>query len=534
MRALNAGVVLVETAPQRVTSAASNIVPAEASYLEDSIGHLNACANCEALAGKDEIVVLCRQCPRIFCVYCARSCAIQIVRPLATVRARSSSCGRDLETNKCPSCLRRTDDEFPAPVAGVVPTAHLLQEIFKHDLSRLFREPVDIEEYPDYLRKVGREHMMDLQTMMQNLTGGKYATRRGRGKYKEHLNRIWHNCRYYADCDELGSPLYDTVVPGIVRCALILEGMVGRFYAQYMPNEQGILLPYSTWDGWRQVKQLENEQARRRLLERSQDLEVAAVEAQQHELVTAFRGQNYDIPPGADVTHHAVHSSLVNELSHSEKVAGSVEEVESASQGRGLKRPRVAGVPEGNGSDSVVIRNVGGNAVHVENTEQTSTHPDYGDGKRSTRSVAIAVCAGQDGPSEMEKSRERVSRKTANIEYHVAQRAGRQHDSAAAKNNGRGGAVVAKVEEVEVRSTNKTNRVALAGTVLSIPAAASGSGSESSQMRVELHGRCSSIPEYFLFDQLCDVAVKFSSIGVLERASTRFRLRGQAVVASSP
>lgn len=144
---------------------------------------------------------------------------------------------------------------------------HLVEALLKHDLSHAFRAPVDSTEYPDYVYRIGRNHMMDLQTMVEKLREGKYSSRRGRGTFKQDLNKIWRNCRFYADCDEQGVPLDETTVPGIVRCALILEKMANRFYTTHMRDQTGVVVPDTSWDGWRQARQLENEQARLQLSE---------------------------------------------------------------------------------------------------------------------------------------------------------------------------------------------------------------------------------------------------------------------------
>lgn len=202
---------------------ASSVAPTEGSCTEDRLSHVTICSICETFALEEDVVVLCRNCPRTFCCACARSSAIETETPPAVMRIGPSRCGGHLETNRCPSCLHRRDEHFSAPLPGAKPMEHLVEALLKHDLSHAFRAPVDSTEYPDYVYRIGRNHMMDLQTMVEKLREGKYSSRRGRGAFKQDLNKIWRNCRFYADCDEQGVPLDETTVPGIVRCALILE-----------------------------------------------------------------------------------------------------------------------------------------------------------------------------------------------------------------------------------------------------------------------------------------------------------------------
>lgn len=246
---------------------ASSVAPTEGSCTEDRLSHVTICSICETFALEEDVVVLCRNCPRTFCCACARSSAIETETPPAVMRIGPSRCGGHLETNRCPSCLHRRDEHFSAPLPGAKPMEHLVEALLKHDLSHAFRAPVDSTEYPDYVYRIGRNHMMDLQTMVEKLREGKYSSRRGRGTFKQDLNKIWRNCRFYADCDEQGVPLDETTVPGIVRCALILEKMANRFYTTHMRDQTGVVVPDTSWDGWRQARQLENEQARLQLSE---------------------------------------------------------------------------------------------------------------------------------------------------------------------------------------------------------------------------------------------------------------------------
>lgn len=255
---------------ERETSPARVVVPVELTCGVDRLSHVTVCSLCDE-EPSNKRVIFCRSCPRIMCLPCARSSNSFAEHPVIVVNPGSNACRSDMEMRECLLCIRDDRDSLPAPPTVATSTdqllRHLVQTLVEHDLSREFRKPVDTATYPDYLYKVGRGHMMDLQTIMDKLNNGKYSTRRGRSMFKEDLSRIWRNCRYYADCDEQGIPLDGTVTPGIVRCALILERMVARFYARYMPDANDVVLPATSWDGWRQAKALENERARLQLSE---------------------------------------------------------------------------------------------------------------------------------------------------------------------------------------------------------------------------------------------------------------------------
>ncbi|CAM9361295.1 unnamed protein product [Sphacelaria rigidula] len=243
------------------------LVATSNSREEERWGHLASCCVCGVVA-PNEHAIFCRSCPRTVCLSCVRSSAGDGMKLVQN--SLNKGCF-DLEMRECPLCLRASDKSLPAPPTVAMPTEdllrHLLQALLQHDLSREFREPVDVTVHPDYLYKIGRGKTMDLQTMMAKLAGGKYSTRRGRRTFKEDLRRIWRNCRYYAECDEQGVPLDGTSTPAIVRCALVLERMISRFYALYMPDDDDVLLPVTSWDGWRQAKQLEDQRARLQLSE---------------------------------------------------------------------------------------------------------------------------------------------------------------------------------------------------------------------------------------------------------------------------
>jgi len=168
----------------------------------------------------------------------------------------------------CPPCKAGQDVNLaPPPSSGDrAVKAHLLAELRKHDLSWCFCEPVDVTVYTDYLGVVGREEMMDLKTMEEKLMCGKYDGRtRGCGLFLADFKRMWRNCRRYASCDEHGKPKNgvtlsaggrgnqdryitpwtdlqsartpDVEVPGIVRCAFVLERLVKDFSHEHMHVE---------------------------------------------------------------------------------------------------------------------------------------------------------------------------------------------------------------------------------------------------------------------------------------------------------
>ncbi|CAM9448678.1 unnamed protein product [Sphacelaria rigidula] len=255
---------------ERETSSAPMVVPVDRTCGVNRLSHMPVCSLCDE-EPLNKRVIFCRNCPRIMCLSCARSSNSIAEHPVIVVSPGSNACRSEMEMRKCLSCIHDGNGSLPAPPTVATSTdqllRHLVQTLVEHDLSREFRKPVDTEMYPDYLYKVGRGHMMDLQTIMDKLNNGKYSTRRGRSMFKEDLSRIWRNCRYYAECDEQGIPLDGTLTPGIVRCALILERMVSRFYARYMPDADDVVLPTTSWDGWRQAKALENERARLQLSE---------------------------------------------------------------------------------------------------------------------------------------------------------------------------------------------------------------------------------------------------------------------------
>lgn len=210
---------------------------------EDWSSHLVDCALCQDPLPEDESIGRCGACPRSFCTQCLEHGLREQRADLEGLdrdgRAMLDGEKGDFFVEQCPHCIRGCDDGFAAPSPGVVPMEHLLTELLRHDLSICFREPVDTTEHPDYVETVGRDAMMDLGTMHDKLKRKRYPRRRGRGQFLEDLNRIWRNCRRYAGCDELGKPSCGTTVPGIVRCALILEAMSTKFCATHMSDNHG-------------------------------------------------------------------------------------------------------------------------------------------------------------------------------------------------------------------------------------------------------------------------------------------------------
>lgn len=239
---------------------------------EDSDSHLTLCAYCREDPPNGRAISVCEGCPRIFCSSCLleglQNEGLVLEEVDGGTRLLLTGSGGDFYIRECPWCARHSDLEVGPPTEGVAPMKHLLVELLKHDLSHWFRSPVDIDDHPDYLESIGRGNMMDLGTMMSKLDARKYPRRRGPGQYLEDLNRIWRNCRRFAGCDELGQPHYGTTVPGIVRCALILEAMSRKFYNVHISDKEGTEWPESAWDYYRQREQQANSEARLKALGR--------------------------------------------------------------------------------------------------------------------------------------------------------------------------------------------------------------------------------------------------------------------------
>lgn len=210
---------------------------------EDRSSHLVDCALCQDPLPEDEPIGRCEVCPRSFCTQCLEhglhEQGVDVEGLNRDCRAMLAGEKGDFFVDQCPHCIRGCDDNFAAPPPGAVPMEHLLNELLRHDLSICFRDPVDTNKHTDYVEAIGRDAMIDLGTMLDKLKRKKYPRRRGRGQFLDDLNRIWRNCRKYAGCDELGQPYYGTTVPGIVRCALILEAMSIKFCAAHMSDNQG-------------------------------------------------------------------------------------------------------------------------------------------------------------------------------------------------------------------------------------------------------------------------------------------------------
>eukprot|EP00752_Nemacystus_decipiens_P017725 g15893.t1 len=234
---------------------------------EDRSSHLMYCALCQDPFPEDESIGRCEACPRSFCAQCLghglHEEGVDVEGLAQDARTMLDGGKGDFFVEQCPHCIRGADDNFSAPSPGAAPMAHLLDELMRHDLSICFREPVDTNKHPDYVEAIGRDAMMDLGTMLDKLKRKRYPRRRGPGQFLEDLNRIWRNCRRYAGCDELGQPRYGTTVPGIVRCALILEAMAMRFCAAYMSDNNATeAWQESTWDFYRERQERMNAQAR--------------------------------------------------------------------------------------------------------------------------------------------------------------------------------------------------------------------------------------------------------------------------------
>lgn len=234
--------------------------------------HATTCAYCDIPPTDDEAIGLCDECPRMFCAACSQNVLHRgsslIGKTGAGARVSPGTSEDDFSIGECPWCTRDGDREFSPPPDGAEPMRHLLDELMRHDLSRCFRGPVDVEEHPDYLESIGRDKMMDLGTMISKMDNRKYPRRRGPGMFWEDLNRIWRNCRRFAGCDEIGRPHDDTVVPGIVRCALILEAMSKRYHSAHISDPQENEWPESAWDFYRHKMCQKNEELRLKQVKR--------------------------------------------------------------------------------------------------------------------------------------------------------------------------------------------------------------------------------------------------------------------------
>lgn len=197
--------------------------------------HCTFCSLCGMFRRRRRAVAKCEACPRILCGTCAgrKGEAVPLARNAEDVV---------LSADKC--LCRSKDSEFPKPPPGVDPKAHLLKHLRRHDLSRMFREPVDVEDAPGYLGVVPREDMMDLGTLERRMVNRKeYQSSRGQKRFRSNVKKIWTNCRTYAGYSSSSeSSTEDDEIPGIVRCTIILEAMTQRFYANYMREENDELV----------------------------------------------------------------------------------------------------------------------------------------------------------------------------------------------------------------------------------------------------------------------------------------------------
>lgn len=193
--------------------------------------HCTFCSLCGMFRRSRRAVAKCEACPRILCGTCAGRKGEMVTR------------ARNVQDAVFPAdkCLCRSNDsEFPKPPAGVDPKAHLLKHLRRHDLSRMFRGPVDVEDAPGYLGVVPREDMMDLGTLERRMVNRKdYQSSRGQKRFRANIKKIWANCRTYAGYSESST---EDEIPGIVRCSFILEAMTQRFYASYMREENDELV----------------------------------------------------------------------------------------------------------------------------------------------------------------------------------------------------------------------------------------------------------------------------------------------------
>ncbi|CAM9119476.1 unnamed protein product, partial [Hapterophycus canaliculatus] len=203
----------------------------------DRYQHCTYCSLCHAFRTEPEAVAKCQACPRIWCRKCSEGKGEEVPR------ARYA----DDVTLPADKCLCQSEDaEFPKPLHGEDPQAHLLKHLVRHDLSRMFREPVDVEDNPGYLGIVPREDMMDLHTVETKLKKNKqYRSPRGQMLFRADLQKIWRNCWKYAD---YRPDRHDTPA-GIVRCTLILQAMSEKFFVDHMQQRE-LAAEDSSQAGW--------------------------------------------------------------------------------------------------------------------------------------------------------------------------------------------------------------------------------------------------------------------------------------------
>ncbi|CAM9708227.1 unnamed protein product [Scytosiphon promiscuus] len=263
---------VTQTSPRVVHSVVLRRAMEGREGAEGRSSHLMDCVSCQDALPDSESIARCDGCPRSFCAHCLERClrerGVDVEGMDPENRALLDGKLGDFFVAQCQECLRDKDRQFSPPPEGTAPMDHLLGELLRHDLSLCFREPVDIAKHPDYVESIGRNAMMDLGTMARKLKERRYPRRRGPGQFLEDLNRIWRNCRRYAGCDELGKPHFGNTVPGIVRCAVILEALTLKYCAAHMSDNEGSASwQESTWDFYRQEQERANATARLKQLE---------------------------------------------------------------------------------------------------------------------------------------------------------------------------------------------------------------------------------------------------------------------------
>lgn len=193
----------------------------------DRLSHNTFCSSCKSFRTEQQALAKCVACPRMLCRTCAGRKGEEV--PLG-VNADDIMFGPD----KC-FCQKR-DSEFTKPPGGKDPQAHLLKQLQKHDLAYMFLEPVNVEENPDYLAYISRDDMIDLGTMSTKMNKRKqYQSSRGKLMFRGDLKRMWENCWKFAGHTPESSR---KEAAGIVRCTIILEAMVDKFYEAYMEKKE--------------------------------------------------------------------------------------------------------------------------------------------------------------------------------------------------------------------------------------------------------------------------------------------------------
>ena len=261
------------TTAERKPSPALRWAAGKGAGMESRESHVSFCAYCAETPSSSVPVGLCDGCPRIVCANCLLEgqegkSSLMLEGLDSSTRALLQEGKGDFYILECPWCLDESDREFTPPPQDVPPMTHLLEELQRHGLSRSFRAPMDVADYPTFLESGGRASRMDLGLMMSKLQGRKYPRRRGPGQFMEDLRRIWRTCRRIGGCDELGQPKSGTTVSGVVRCALVLEAMSEKFFAAHMSDQVDTVWPESAWDCYRQRKQQAYTEARLKRLER--------------------------------------------------------------------------------------------------------------------------------------------------------------------------------------------------------------------------------------------------------------------------